>query len=711
MNNKTDIDVRYVSPLKKICMTIGELPASYLETMSYYEMLVWFTEFLKNTIIPTVNNNAEAVSELQALYEELRTYVNDYFDNLDVQDEINNKLEEMAESGQLTDIIAQYLGLAGMIAFDTVADMKQATNLVNGSKCCTLGYYAINDGGGATYSVSTSAGNIHSETLQNNLYANIIVENDELNVLQLGVVLNDTTASSSNVTLINSVVNKVRTLIFPSGITYVDDSINVSTLNHNLIGTAINNCNIVYNGDANNGIIKIGDSVTLISGVLIKKLTFGTYQNNGITNNINAIEYIGVSPTHNIVEECVFRYFKNAIIGGHLGNVNNVTIRNNNIYTCYNGINMQYTNGYQVNAVYISENDISGCDNCGIIMYGNNMIVEKNTIQNCKNYGISVGENIEHSYNQYCLNSTIDNNYFELNGSVANDAVILLVGGYQDGSTYNRSITDLSIKNNFFAESIAKLNVISSNYHGSVSISADNNYSFYIKNGDKLRGGSIITSPGEQSLMPYNIEQSNAYALHNPNEYFYNVFNKNYYATSTPAHVDADKQTSIIIYATQPSTSIITNNNQLAEIKANLIGTLGTNYWASNFNYETKSNATTNAIGSYNYEKTTGINTPIISPIYYCFYSNRPTGATIGYVHVIKVQGNSQASEFNVYIEMISNLLTARGYKVKINENENKDTVNSVPTETPATDKDKLVYCTADSSWYGFYGGTWHKVS
>ncbi len=105
MNNKTDIDVRYVSPLKKICMTIGELPSSYLETMSYYEMLVWFTEFLKNQVIPTVNNNAEAVQELQSLYEELRTYVNDYFDNLDVQDEINNKLDEMIANGTMQTIL------------------------------------------------------------------------------------------------------------------------------------------------------------------------------------------------------------------------------------------------------------------------------------------------------------------------------------------------------------------------------------------------------------------------------------------------------------------------------------------------------------------------------------------------------------------------------------------------------------------------------
>ena len=45
MNDKPDTKVDYVSPLKKICMTIGQLPTSYIETMSYYEMLIWFIEF------------------------------------------------------------------------------------------------------------------------------------------------------------------------------------------------------------------------------------------------------------------------------------------------------------------------------------------------------------------------------------------------------------------------------------------------------------------------------------------------------------------------------------------------------------------------------------------------------------------------------------------------------------------------------------------
>lgn len=155
MNEKIEVPTMQVPPLKKICMTIGQLPTSYLESMTYYEMLLWFVNYLRDDIIPVVNANGEATHELQELYAELQNYVNNYFDNLDVQDEIDNKLEEMAESGQLTDIIAQYLGLAGLLTFNTVADMKQAQNLVNGSTAMTLGFHSYNDGGGARYKVRT----------------------------------------------------------------------------------------------------------------------------------------------------------------------------------------------------------------------------------------------------------------------------------------------------------------------------------------------------------------------------------------------------------------------------------------------------------------------------------------------------------------------------------------------------------------------------
>ena len=103
------IDVQSLSPFKKFIMTIGNIPTSYLESMTYAELLMWFCNYLQETVIPTVNNNGEAVEELQGLYIQLKTFVDNYFDNLDVQQEINNKLDSMVESGELTTLIGAYV--------------------------------------------------------------------------------------------------------------------------------------------------------------------------------------------------------------------------------------------------------------------------------------------------------------------------------------------------------------------------------------------------------------------------------------------------------------------------------------------------------------------------------------------------------------------------------------------------------------------------
>lgn len=106
-----------------------------------------------NKVIAKVNACGEQTENLTNAFNELYNYVNNYFDTLDVQEEINNKLDEMAESGQLTDIIAQYLQLAGILAYDTKNAMKQAENLVDGSICKTLGNSLYSDGQGAFYKV------------------------------------------------------------------------------------------------------------------------------------------------------------------------------------------------------------------------------------------------------------------------------------------------------------------------------------------------------------------------------------------------------------------------------------------------------------------------------------------------------------------------------------------------------------------------------
>lgn len=77
---------------------------------------------------------------------------------LDVTEAVNNKIDEMAEDGSLAEIIVQYIGDDITWTFDTVADMRLATNLVAGSYAQTLGYSTPGDSGGAYYMIRTATG-------------------------------------------------------------------------------------------------------------------------------------------------------------------------------------------------------------------------------------------------------------------------------------------------------------------------------------------------------------------------------------------------------------------------------------------------------------------------------------------------------------------------------------------------------------------------
>lgn len=60
-------------------------------------------------------NVTDTVNSYITQFNELYTYVHDYFDNLDVQEEINNKLDDMADDGTLGDILAEYLHIDRII--------------------------------------------------------------------------------------------------------------------------------------------------------------------------------------------------------------------------------------------------------------------------------------------------------------------------------------------------------------------------------------------------------------------------------------------------------------------------------------------------------------------------------------------------------------------------------------------------------------------
>ena len=58
--------------------------------------------------------------------------------------------------------------------FDTVADMKAVTNMVDGDYARTYGYHTKNDGGGALYKISNATPSSYYETLNSGKYAELI---------------------------------------------------------------------------------------------------------------------------------------------------------------------------------------------------------------------------------------------------------------------------------------------------------------------------------------------------------------------------------------------------------------------------------------------------------------------------------------------------------------------------------------------------------
>ena len=223
MNNR---NIGSMSPFITFCQKV--IPLAYDESMSYYETLCALRDYV-GQMISAVNNNADAVTELQNKFNELQNYVDNYFNNLDVQTEINNKLDEMAESGQLEDIIAQYLEIASILAFNTIADLKNATNLNNGSFTYCYGKNTYNDGYGAFYkireSINTDVADDENLIVLTN-YPNLIAEKTPNNNDLYVYPSNDETGNKDYLNIKNK-LEKYNHVILASGTYYLFNSLNL----------------------------------------------------------------------------------------------------------------------------------------------------------------------------------------------------------------------------------------------------------------------------------------------------------------------------------------------------------------------------------------------------------------------------------------------------------------------------------------------------
>lgn len=206
------------------------------DALTDYELICKVVEYL-NQVIQSQNAVLDEVEEfetnmtadfnrLEGLFDELESFVNNYFDNLDVQEEINNKLEQMADDGTLQSIIYDYLNSVALFCYDTVADMKLVNSFVNGSFAKTMGYYSKDDFGGATYMIrtKTEADTADEMTLIDLADENLIAElvlTPEMNVKQFGAKGDGTNDDTAN---IQCAMNNSSTVLIPAG-TYMINAV------------------------------------------------------------------------------------------------------------------------------------------------------------------------------------------------------------------------------------------------------------------------------------------------------------------------------------------------------------------------------------------------------------------------------------------------------------------------------------------------------
>ena len=209
---------------------------SDFDELTNYGMLMKMMKAL-NDVITNQNEVEQDMTNLFGAFTELQQYVDDYLSPETLQPLIDEKLDEMAESGELQEIIASYLNSKAIFGFDNVASMKLAENLVDGSYAKTLGYRTINDGGCGLYKIREITNDDVVDEMfiialnNDNLIAELIT--NDINVKTLGAYGDDTNADDI---YFNTFISKMNKLVVPDGVYKINNTIKLNNINVDIKG-------------------------------------------------------------------------------------------------------------------------------------------------------------------------------------------------------------------------------------------------------------------------------------------------------------------------------------------------------------------------------------------------------------------------------------------------------------------------------------------
>lgn len=106
--NKIERDnINVLSPFKLCVLQNFPFIEADFDAITNYQLMCKMTEYMNN-INANVNTLNENEKRVYNAFNALIDYINNYFDNLDLQEEVNNKLDEMVVSGEFDTLINNY---------------------------------------------------------------------------------------------------------------------------------------------------------------------------------------------------------------------------------------------------------------------------------------------------------------------------------------------------------------------------------------------------------------------------------------------------------------------------------------------------------------------------------------------------------------------------------------------------------------------------
>ena len=108
MSDNNEKELKYISPFKYQILQSFPFIAEDFDQLTAYGLFCKLSEKMNEVVYNNNNLNDDMLLYIQK-FNNLKAYVDNYFENLDVQDEIDNKLNELAENGTLTTLIGDYI--------------------------------------------------------------------------------------------------------------------------------------------------------------------------------------------------------------------------------------------------------------------------------------------------------------------------------------------------------------------------------------------------------------------------------------------------------------------------------------------------------------------------------------------------------------------------------------------------------------------------